>query len=191
MYKQCMTAQSAARQRQLEQGLLEAMRCRHYDEISVSDLCDSLGVPRKSFYRYFSGKDGALYALIDHALMDYDVFAMPMDAGFQASPYWFMEEVFRYWISQKPLLDALARSNLSGILIQRALVYTKERGMLPRFMTIYDKRLREYGTMFAICGLMSIIVQWHHDGFTSSVEEMARLALQLFSQPIYEANRGM
>ena len=69
MYKMCKTEQSAARQRELEEGLLNIMLSRHYDEISVSELCDQLNVPRKSFYRYFSGKDGALHALIDHTLL--------------------------------------------------------------------------------------------------------------------------
>ena len=60
MYKQCQTEQSTARQRQLEQGLLQIMQKRHYDEISVSDLCEELGIPRKSFYRYFASKDGGI-----------------------------------------------------------------------------------------------------------------------------------
>ena len=70
MYKLCKTEQSAQRQRQLEEGLLELMRLRPYDEISVVDLCEYLQIPRKSFYRYFSNKDGALFALLDHTLME-------------------------------------------------------------------------------------------------------------------------
>ena len=71
MYKLCKTQQSAARQRQLELGLLQAMLEQHYEEVSVSDLCDRMQIPRKSFYRYFSGKDGALHALIDHTLLEF------------------------------------------------------------------------------------------------------------------------
>ena len=63
MYKLCRTEQSAQRQRQLEQGLLLAMKTKRYEEITISDLCDQMGIPRKSFYRYFSSKDGALHAL--------------------------------------------------------------------------------------------------------------------------------
>ena len=72
MYKLCKTEQSAARQRQLEQGLLQAMYTQDYEDISISDLCDRMGVPRKSFYRYFSNKDGALFALLDHTLMEFE-----------------------------------------------------------------------------------------------------------------------
>ena len=77
MYKLCKTEQSAARQRQLEQGLLQIMQTQQYEDISISDLCDRLGIPRKSFYRYFSSKDGALMALIDHTLMEFEQ-SMPL-----------------------------------------------------------------------------------------------------------------
>ena len=185
MYKQCRTEQSAQRQRQLEQGLLEAMLQHRYEDISVSDLCDSLGVPRKSFYRYFSGKDGALYALIDHAFMDFDSFATIDNVGLGIPPLLYMERVFRYWMECKPLLDALSRSGLSGVLVQRAIVYSREMDNLPLFLTSADKQMQDYGTMFAVCGLMALMVQWHHDGFQPGVEQMSKLAIRLFSQPLF------
>ena len=71
MYKMCKTEQSARRQRELEEGLLRAMSNCHYEQISVSDLCDRCAIPRKAFYRYFTGKDGALYALMNMMHSDY------------------------------------------------------------------------------------------------------------------------
>ena len=62
MYKLCKTEQSAARQRELEQSLAAMMLVRRYEDISVSEFCSYAGIPRKAFYRYFSSKDGALYA---------------------------------------------------------------------------------------------------------------------------------
>ena len=191
MYKQCQREQSTARQRQLEQGLLKIMLKNHYDEISVSNLCDALQIPRKSFYRYFTSKDGALYALIDHTLMDYQVETARPEFGDYQEPLQYMTEVFSYWIACRPLLDALQKSGLSGLLVQRALEYAKDMDTLPSFMQITDKRLREYGTMFTVCGLMTMIVQWHHDGFSKSVEEMARLSMELFTKPLFLMNTPM
>ena len=185
MYKQCQTESSARRQRELEQGLLQIMLKKQYDEISVSDLCQQIGVPRKSFYRYFSGKDGALYAMIDHAIMDYDVYTTYPGQGARETPGGFMEGVFHYWIQHKELLDALKKSSFSGLLIQRAMEFSNDMDTIPRFLQIGDKRLREYGTMFMVCGLMTMIVQWHYDGFTKSAEEMAKLAMQLLTQPLF------
>lgn len=187
MYKRCQTEQSAIRQRELEQGLLEAMCKKHYDQISVSDLCDDMGIPRKAFYRYFSGKDGALFALIDHALMDYDTYSTLQNVrDNHKNPKLYMERVFSYWVENKNLLDALERSNLSGVLIQRAIAYTKELDSLPAFFQSSSRQLRDYATMFAVCGLMTMLVQWHHDGFSESVEQMADLAIHLFIEPLFQ-----
>ena len=35
MYKRCITEQSARRQRELEQGLLEVMATRRYEDITI------------------------------------------------------------------------------------------------------------------------------------------------------------
>lgn len=191
MYKQCQTEKSAARQRQLEQGLLQVMLKKHYDEISVSDLCEELQIPRKSFYRYFSNKDGMLYSLIDHTLMDYDVRTTRPEFDDDLTPMQYMMEVFSYWVERKQILDALEKSGLSGLLVQRALDFTKDLDTIPDFMQIADRRLREYGTMFTVCGLMTMIVQWHHDGFTKSVEEMAKLTMELFTKPLFSLNHEM
>ena len=57
MYKRCIAEQSARRQRELEQGLLEIMATRRYEDITIMELCSWLDIPRKAFYRYFSSKE--------------------------------------------------------------------------------------------------------------------------------------
>ena len=96
MYKFCKTEQSYQRQRELEQGLLKMMEHQRFDEISVSDLCDRLGIPRKSFYRYFSSKDGALHALYDHTLMEfYETGSIDGLRG--GTPAGDLERLFGFW----------------------------------------------------------------------------------------------
>ena len=185
VYKQCRTEQSAQRQRDLEQGLLKTMLKKQFEEISVSDLCAEIGVPRKSFYRYFSGKEGALFALIDHALMDFDSYSVVENITELQEAQKYMERVFRYWISCKPLLDALEHSGLSGMLVQRAINYSREMQTLPSFLLAADRRLQDYGSMFTVCGLMTILVQWHHDGFVPGVEQMSGLVIRLMSEPLF------
>ena len=70
MYKICHTEESSRRQRELEAGLLEAMKNLPYEKITLTDLCRQLDIPRKSFYRYFPAKEDCLLALIDHTLAD-------------------------------------------------------------------------------------------------------------------------
>ena len=107
MYKLCKTEQSAMRQRQLEQGLQQAMLAQQYEDISISDLCDRLGIPRKSFYRYFSSKDGALAALLDHTLMEFEQSASHRDKPNAGTAIGDLERYFIFRHERRDFLDAL------------------------------------------------------------------------------------
>jgi AcrR family transcriptional regulator len=181
MYKLCKTEQSAQRQRLLEEGLLAAMLTQPYEDISISDLCDRMEIPRKSFYRYFTGKDGALQALLDHRLMEYQIWSQSREnLGSLLDLCCF----FDFWRSQKPLLDALAKSGLSGLLVQRAISKSTEE-RFPVFDERSDSRhYQEHVISFVVCGLMSMVIQWHHDGYRQSVKEMAGMTHRILSAPL-------
>lgn len=182
MYKSCKTEQSALRQRQIEEALLDLMAVRRYEDITVSELCQALDMPRKAFYRYFSGKEGALMALLDHRLMEYDSSDRP---GKRQGSYRFtldLEWFFEFWLGQKKLLDALARSGISGILVERAIRNSQEALIfeIPEQSRAYV----DAATGFVVCGLMSMVLQWHRTGYAKGVHEMARLSCGLLSSPL-------
>ena len=185
MYKICKTDQSGRRQREIENALLDLLLIRRYEDITVSDLCERIGLPRKSFYRYFSGKDGALYALIDHTLMEHPHYVAEYEGDREQSVQAYMEDVCRYWKDCKKLLDALEKNGLTGVLIQRAILYSREMDSAPSFLRTEEPQLQEYGAMFTSCGIVTMIVQWHRDGYKQSVEQMARLILHLLSRPLF------
>ena len=186
MYKMCKTEQSARRQRELEEGLLRAMSIHHYDEISVSELCEQMDIPRKSFYRYFSGKDGALHALIDHTLLEFESFPYYMKISEKRTSEKDLERFFRFWKDQKPLLDALERSGISGVLVTRAIDHAlSDAGYITRFQHQDERTIREHVTVFGVCGLMSMVLNWHHTGYQMPSREMAVIAVQLLTKPLF------
>ena len=183
MYKICQTEQSYKRQRELEKGLLQLMLRKNYEDISVSDLCGHLQIPRKSFYRYFTSKDGALYALIDHTLADF--FQMPMQAEkSRGTAIGDLDLYFVFWHKNKTLLDALQRSSLSGILVERATNFSLQEGHLPRQFKRFRPEIQGLAMAFSVCGLMSMILQWHRQGFLVSPDEMTRLAVDMLTTPL-------
>lgn len=192
LYKLCKTEQSAERQHELESGLLAIMSTKRYEEISVSDLCDHLGIPRKAFYRYFSSKDGALQALIDHTLLDFESFYAEPSSKEKRTAQTELERFFRFWHHHKTLLDALNRSDLSGILIERAISYAVSGTLLPRrFLPNDDSEVQQQVTVFAVCGLMCMILDWHRSGYAHSVAHMAKLAVRMVSQPLFHNVNGV
>ena len=186
MYKLCKSEQSAARQRQLEQGLLAAISVRRYEDLSVSDLCAQLGIPRKAFYRYFSSKEGALHALLDHTLMSFELFTA--SSGRRRSLEGDISQFFDFWLEQRALLDALERNGLSGLLIERSLAYAVSGAAMPRrFLPNDAPSMQEQVVTFAVCGLMSLVIRWHRSGFCTPVSKMAETAVRLLSQPLFPA----
>ena len=183
MYKSCQTEQSFKRQRDLENGLLRLMLKRRYEDISVSNLCEYMNVPRKSFYRYFSSKDGALYALIDHTLADF--FEMPLSTNkTRGSAPGDLDLYFTFWYKNKTLLDALERNALSGILVQRATSFAIQEGHLPKSFKRLRPEIQGVAMAFSVCGLMSMILHWHSQGFQISPDEMTKIAVSLLTTPL-------
>lgn len=185
MYKMCKTEQSASRQRQVEQCLLDAMLQQRYEDISVIDLCCRAGIPRKSFYRYFSSKDGAFHGLLDHTMMEYEGFAGPYAAGEHRTMERDLERFFMFWLEKRALLDVLEMSNLTGVLIERAIAQSlSENAFGTRFLE-RERDMHEQVITFCICGLMSMVMQWHRDGFRQSPGFMAQTALRLVTKPLF------
>lgn len=183
MYKFCKTEQSFQRQRELEQGLLAMMAHQRFEEISVSDLCDRMGIPRKSFYRYFSSKDGALFALLDHTIMEfYDTGSIEGLRG--GTPIGDLERFFQFWKSHRKLIDAMQRSNLSGMLVERAVTLAKQEQLMPGYVRDWEDILKDVAMSFVVCGLMSMVLQWHREGYKIPTEQMAKAAVTMLSRPL-------
>ena len=186
MYKLCKPEQSAQRQRQLEQGLLQAMLEYRYEDISVSDLCDLLQVPRKSFYRYFSGKDGALYALLDHTMMEFFHTGIGAEGMMTWGRNGDLNRYFLFWRQHGVLLDALQRNGLSGILVERAMDLSLREGLMPGKLRKLQPQSRQLAMTFTVCGLMSMVLRWHEQGFQMSPEEMAEIAVSILTEPLIQ-----
>ena len=93
-----------------------------------------------------------------------------------------LESFFRFWRNQKLLLDALENSGLSGILMERAISNVGDS--VRHIHTNENPKIRDHVVQFAVCGLMIMMVNWHHNGYQESVQEMTRIALRLVSQPL-------
>lgn len=187
MYKMCKSEQSANRQRELEQQLLNMMKTVRFDEISVSDLCIQADIPRKSFYRYFSGKDGALHALVDHTLMELESFPASVKPGNSNIYKNELIRFFHFWRAQKTFLDALDFSGLSGVLVTRAVDYAlSNSGVTRRFPKNPNTSTWEYSTTFGVCGLMSMVLNWHHSGYQIQAEQLAEISFTLLTEPLIQ-----
>ena len=186
MYKLCKTEQSAKRQREIENCLFDILRTKHYSDITVTDLCTKMNMPRKAFYRYFDSMDDALNALIDHSMSEYNGFTVDRSGETNRSLISELEEYFVFWYSKKNLIDALDRSGLTGRLIERMINFPiGDRIVVQRFLPCDDDRMREKVFKFAFSGLVYTMIGWYRDGFVESTRSMAETACRLIREPLF------
>lgn len=175
MYRKCTTEISVRHQKQVTESLLELMGKMPYEDITVTQLCQTAGVTRRIFYHLFSNKTGALHALVDHKILDIQSYGKEIPDE--------MCRFFCYWKAQKAFLDALAENGMSGLLLERMInnVLTED----------YDVRywLHRHGwsedsmevIIFGLSGLMGLVYSWYYSGYRKSPEEMAALMEKMTS----------
>ena len=181
MYKHCTTEESARRQRQLEQCLLELMVGTPYPSITIGMICEYAELSRKSFYRYFDSKESCLYALLDHTIMDGSSYYIP-DSQTARDRLSFCIRIFEYWHRQAPLLDALEKNGLTLCLLQRIVRYIlEEEPEYISYLGIPQDFLMEH-IVYTVGGMMGLIITWHHGGFQKTAEQMGNMLCRLIQQ---------
>ncbi len=186
MYKLCKTERTSARQREIELALLDAMTKRTFEDITVSELCDSISLPRKAFYRYFDSKEGALRALIDHTLVEFGGKASVYNEKRKRSLTRDIEQFFLFWQENKSLLTALDKSGLFSYLVDAALNFPiNDMISLSKFLPDDSASVRHSVFKFAICGLMFTMLSWYKSGFAETPHEMAKATCRMLSHPLF------
>lgn len=66
MARLCHSEYAAQKKTLLEDSLLDLMALHRYQDVTVTDICRESGIPRRTFYHYFEGKDGVLESVIEY-----------------------------------------------------------------------------------------------------------------------------
>lgn len=188
MYKLCKTEQSAKRQKEIEEHFLTALETKKYEDITVSELCERAGVPRKAFYRYFDTKEDVALALIDHMLAGYDSYVQKKTKNAGRTVASELESFFAFWLDgdARRLLVAVIKNSLEGHLIQRSINFSvSEMPSIRRFMSSDADDSATLIFRFVITGLMSVMLSWFKAGCRESPREMARVVQRLVAEPIF------
>ena len=183
MYKLCQTEEAAARQRELENGLLEYMKTIPYRDVTISGFCTHMNIPRKAFYRYFNTREGALLALIDHRLEDMARSLQGVKS--KDSVLKNMEAFLHRFMEQKPFLDILKENDLHSLMIKRAIIKAMDGSIFPLHLTAdLSNYVHRQGVLMTISGMFTVLLSWHDSGFACPVKHMAEIIYTITTQPI-------
>lgn len=183
MYKLCQTEEAAARQRELENGLLDYMTTMPYRDVTISGFCAHMNIPRKAFYRYFNTREGALLALIDHRMED---MAHALQGGTSPDAALMDIETFLLrFMEQKQFLDVLKENDLRDLLITRASIKAMDGSIFPLHLNAnLSNYAHRQGILMAVSGILSVLLSWHESDFACPVKYMAQIIYTITTQPI-------
>ncbi|MBO5907394.1 MAG: TetR/AcrR family transcriptional regulator [Clostridia bacterium] len=185
MYKLCKTESATKRQRDIEECFLTLLKQKNYEDITVTELCEKMKMPRKAFYRYFDSKEDALYALIDHKMLEYDAYTNNK-SNTPRSLTSELEDYFKYWMGKRELLSALDKSSLLGIFIDRSVNFPiGDRVSISKFLPAEKDEVGHKILKFAFVGLCYTMIEWYRSDFNTPPREMAKLACRMLRVPLF------
>lgn len=189
MYKHCKTEESANRQLHFSNCLLHILEKTSYEKVTVRMLCMVAEAPRNAFYRYFNTMSDVIDLLIDsNMIWEYTAYIERCAEAQSFTGLTEMEGLYEFWHSKRQLLDVLEKNGLTGHLLERIVEhYQQGSGSAYDHRFAADNTMRQMAITFSVYGLQALLLNWHHDGYRLSPAEMARLTLQLMTQPLFRA----
>lgn len=188
MYKQCKTNQSIERQRQIALKLMELMEHQPYAKISVSELCRACYISRNVFYKYFDSISAVFDFVGDEIVLDLEKY---VSEG--ATPKVFDEEgirFFQYWYQQRNILGRIIENNLMEVLFSRIVRNANEHQIgISRIPAEMPKEYFPLVVDFALYGIASMLIKWHHENYKTSPEKMAEALSYLLMNPMFRTEK--
>lgn len=153
----------------LSQSLIELLRDKEYDEISIQDIVDKAGFSRNTYYRNFNNIDEILdYYLdsyVDKFIADSKIHSLPVDSNE------YFNVVTNHFTDSQTI-------KLYSLLIKRGLI----DHIVKQFYNRFNKRLfpnqDSFFRLFTIGGFFSIYVEYLLNRLPMSKEEAYQKAIE-------------
>lgn len=154
-------------------ALLELMKERAFDRISVGALCERAGVSRMTYYRSYDSKESILLQHLDESFSRY---FDELKNGPQRDLYGIMCAFFRYvGRTEREFYTCIVQAGLSFLLMDRFYLYL---GRMESLLLPHDEQ-HPYIRSYLTGGLYKITVDWTKNGMDVPEEQMAALLVEL------------
>lgn len=154
------------------QGLLDCLRRKPFDQITVTDIQQATGVARTTFYRSFDNLSDVLFWRCDQCFQE-ALHAAPSSQAPSESTL--MQGYFRYWTAHSDILRLLIDINRPDIIcachMKNAQALEASYGALPGL----DEKGRRYFMAIRTGVTISVLEAWLDGGRRETPEELVRI----------------
>lgn len=180
-----------SRKKEIEDGFLELMGKMRYEDVTVKDLTEKLGISRKTFYHYFPGKHACLESLTDRLIWECSlslIRSLPENAPSRQ----IHAHRLNFWKAHKNFLDVIIRDEMGAFFLDRYLIFLKRedkeiQDSLSTPEVEYDGDI----LFFYMSGMLFLLLRWCHEGFPLTTEEMAQKYIRLTQEPLLRQKESM
>lgn len=170
---------SAIRSREMIiDALTDLMKKKKYKDITVTDLVNSAGLGRKTFYRHFQSKADVLEYFFDLMFPEYQNELSDSIQSSNNRAFAIVNAYFEFWRRRFDLLRYLVDNNLMDILLKKLnqSIWTLNYNVLK---DISNEEYVKYSVAFYSGGLWNLLYQWAENGGIEPSDQMAKLYIKL------------
>lgn len=152
------------------EALIQLMREKEFDSISVTDICRTAGFSRMAYYRNFHSKNDILVQYMNMLADKFRNDLMTTYPDISSRSYEIILFAFKYFENYSAYAECLIKANLSSIL-QDGLNYYFDRYVAGEG----SDRMRRYSLYYYSGALFNIYTTWVRDGLRETPEELAQI----------------
>ena len=174
------TNQTAIRsQHMIADALLHLMKRKHFNQISITEICEEAAIGRKTFYRNFEQKED----VIDFRL---DILCAEFERVISGHPP--EEQLYLYFSFAKKHIDFFIVMHKNGFL---PVLQKKISIFLPAAMPVWseDAVEQEYRCRYIAAGIEAIMQVWVERGFQEEIETVVSFARQAQEKQIFVSRK--
>lgn len=170
------TSKAAQSKKWLMESLLDLMKTKKYDTITISEIAEHADLARRTFYRNFATKDEVLRACVQNLV---STFLDKMEEYEQFTLQDSMYQVLVLCEEEKEMVMLFINNNLTSFILEQWRTTALEmhdmlRSRIIGLPNVDDEQLR-YLIIFVSGGVFSVIEKWAKDGMQKTPHEIARM----------------
>lgn len=150
----------------MAKALIELMKTKALDDISITMLTHKAGVSRMSYYRYFSHKIEVLENYLDSLIETYYK-EVDEKFRFEFQSREHIVQSLRYFKKHADLMLCLTRANLSSLMMERLNAYVFQRSGRE------ESKEMKYQLFYYVGAIYNVYIEWLKGGLKESENDIA------------------
>lgn len=154
-------------------AFLQLLDKKHYDDISVCEICTKAGVSRMSFYRNFESKEDLTFKGIDRIVKNMTTSIENLN---DKNLFNVTKEIFTVAKNYKNAMLSIQDSQISKILKDTIVTELQEKSPID-----YMNKTSKYIPIFFFSSIISVLLEWLNNDTEETADEMATLLTKLIN----------